>query len=205
MASKLLAPLLSLVCVGCAAAAPPAPSKAPAQLADVPPTEGGAALAPAAGSEPPEAPASPAAPDSRSSDHASDVVQPIRADSQRALAPTAIDPCLAAPGAEAQLGGAMAEPQESSDSLDEPRRLVQNSTPDYPAGAKDLGIEGKVTLELWVDAKGNVERMGVLRSAHPSLCGAALEAARRLRFEPAPRRVAGKAKRIKFNFVFKLR
>jgi protein TonB len=58
--------------------------------------------------------------------------------------------------------------------------------PAYPEGARRQGAEGVATLRFQVQADGTVGEMAVVRSAgHPELDGAAMEAVKKWRFEPA--------------------
>jgi len=89
-------------------------------------------------------------------------------------------------------------------SLDEPRRLTADSPvpalgyltsaplgllivhhefADYPEEAKNDHVQGKVEVELTVDANGDVIGAAVLRGTEP-LRDAALKAAQRWRFSP---------------------
>ncbi len=71
-------------------------------------------------------------------------------------------------------------PQEATP----PKRLSFPAV-DYPAGARHLGIEGRVRLLLHIDAKGSVYKVDVLAGLHPLLDRAAVAAARQARYEPA--------------------
>jgi protein TonB len=72
----------------------------------------------------------------------------------------------------------------------------------YPPEAKSRGVQGAVTLELLVDAAGNVRQATVLDGPGHGLNEAALEAARRFRFRPA---VAdgGKAVPVKIRYAYR--
>jgi TonB family protein len=59
-----------------------------------------------------------------------------------------------------------------------------------------------VELELTVDVQGEVERVEVVGKLHPLLDAAALEAATRLRFEPAQKDGAPIAARLRFQYRF---
>jgi len=55
----------------------------------------------------------------------------------------------------------------------------------YPEVAKTLGLSGTVYLQLWIDEKGNVTNVTIIRSVHPILDKVAVESARKLKFSPA--------------------
>jgi TonB family protein len=55
--------------------------------------------------------------------------------------------------------------------------------PAYPEAAKRSGIEGTVTVSLYVNEDGTVGRIEALSSANELLTGAVLEALRRWRFD----------------------
>jgi len=60
--------------------------------------------------------------------------------------------------------------------------------PSYPESARRLGIQGTATLRVQVLANGQVGEVAIEQSAgHPDLDQAAIDAARRWRFEPARR------------------
>jgi TonB family protein len=99
-------------------------------------------------------------------------------------------------------GGARAEP------LDDrvvPPTLASDPGVTYPLAALQAGFRQRVevTLILDVDAGGKVERASVgLPQQHPAFFEAALEASKRLRFEPARRAGRAVPARIKFLIVF---
>jgi protein TonB len=62
---------------------------------------------------------------------------------------------------------------------------VQMSRPEYTEEARTAGIEGKVRVELTVDANGVVRDVKVLESLGHGLDEAALAAVRAASFEPA--------------------
>ena len=66
----------------------------------------------------------------------------------------------------------------------------------YPAMAREAGIEGQVVVQFVVNEEGAVEDAAVLRSPHDMLSEAALQAVRQSRFEPG--RDAGEAVRVRF-------
>lgn len=83
-------------------------------------------------------------------------------------------------------------------------RPLKKVEPEYPQRLQDLGIEGRVVLELTIDAQGRVVAARVLRGLHPELDQAALAAAKQMIFSPA--RVNGTPVTLKtpYSFVFVL-
>jgi protein TonB len=69
-----------------------------------------------------------------------------------------------------------------------PARLLHNYPPQYPLPARQARLEGSVLLRLHVSASGQVERVEIIAtSGHEILDGAAVQAVRQWRFEPARR------------------
>ncbi len=64
------------------------------------------------------------------------------------------------------------------------RRAKTRVPPDYPALARKMNITGVVKVEVVVAPNGTVREAKVI-GGHPVLAGAALEAVRKWRFEPA--------------------
>jgi len=60
--------------------------------------------------------------------------------------------------------------------------------PRYPDIARQAGIEGKIILKLLVDTDGAVLKVQLLKSLHPALDDAAVQAARQWKFTPAKQR-----------------
>lgn len=83
-------------------------------------------------------------------------------------------------------------------------KVKREVLPDFPERAKELGIEGKVRVELTINADGKVVKARLLKGLHPLLDTSALKAARKMRFVPAT--VNGTAVKItiKYSFVFVL-
>ena len=54
----------------------------------------------------------------------------------------------------------------------------------YPEVAKTLGLSGTVYLQLWIDKKGNVTNVTLIKSVHPILDKVAVENAGRIKFSP---------------------
>jgi TonB family protein len=64
-------------------------------------------------------------------------------------------------------------------------RVIYRVEPKYPDDARDKQITGSVLLTLTVDHDGNPQNIAVKKSLYPSMDQAAIEAARKMRFEPA--------------------
>lgn len=80
---------------------------------------------------------------------------------------------------------------------------VKSRTP-YPESAKRLGIEGTVYLELWVDTKGVVRKVVLIRPLYPALDKIAVEMSKQLKFTPAMQRDEPVAVRLSFPYTFSL-
>ena len=81
-------------------------------------------------------------------------------------------------------------PQASAGGCDEAEtrpRAISMPSPEYTEAARMAEIEGRVRVEIHVDASGAVTEARVLASLDPGLDEAALVAARAARFEPATR------------------
>jgi TonB family protein len=63
-------------------------------------------------------------------------------------------------------------------------RPLQKATPVYPDEFRRRGVEGQVELQVGVDEEGTVQGVKVLRSLHPYLDQAAVQALKRWKFEP---------------------
>ena len=72
--------------------------------------------------------------------------------------------------------------------------------PDYPERLRELGIEGRVVLELTIDESGKVIKIKVLRGLRPELDQAAKDAAQKMLFAPAT--VGGTPVKIKIPYTF---
>jgi periplasmic protein TonB len=57
--------------------------------------------------------------------------------------------------------------------------------PEYPEIARQAGIEGRVTLRVWVGKDGRVKEVQLVRSDNEIFNENAIAAVRRWRFEPA--------------------
>jgi TonB family protein len=65
------------------------------------------------------------------------------------------------------------------------RRAKSKVQPEYPELARKMNITGTVKVQVVVSPNGTVKDAKVV-GGHPVLAGAALEAVRKWRFEPAP-------------------
>jgi protein TonB len=64
------------------------------------------------------------------------------------------------------------------------RRAKNRVEPAYPELARKMNISGTVKIEVTVAANGSVKEARIV-GGHPVLAGAALDAAKKWRFEPA--------------------
>jgi len=95
----------------------------------------------------------------------------------------------------AQAGQSGASPSQAQDN-EIYRRAKVKVEPVYPELARKMGISGAVKVEVTVSPNGAVKSARVV-GGHPVLAGAALDAAKRWRFEPAPAESTGV---IEFKF-----
>ncbi|MCC6589002.1 MAG: TonB family protein [Bryobacterales bacterium] len=63
-------------------------------------------------------------------------------------------------------------------------RLIHQVRPEYPAAAKQAGIDGTVLLRAVIGTQGDVSHISVLDSPNPALAGAATKAVRQWRYTP---------------------
>ena len=70
------------------------------------------------------------------------------------------------------------------------RRAKTKVQPSYPELAKKMQISGTVKIEVTVATNGSVKEARVV-GGHPVLASAALDAAKKWRFEPAPSESTG--------------
>ncbi len=85
-----------------------------------------------------------------------------------------------------------------------PPRLVEGAAAEYPEDALRSGREATVVLRITVDVDGSVSNVEVVESAGEDFDGAAMDAARRSRFEPARRGDVAVAARVLYPVVFRL-
>jgi TonB family protein len=81
-----------------------------------------------------------------------------------------------------------AQTAENNDEL--VRRAKTKVQPTYPELARKMQISGTVKIEVTVAANGTVKEARVV-GGHPVLATAALDAAKKWRFEPAPGESSG--------------
>ena len=68
---------------------------------------------------------------------------------------------------------------------DRKAKVIYRVEPEYPLDAREKNITGTVVLTLTVDHEGLPQNIQVKRAVYPSLDQSAIEAARKMRFEPA--------------------
>jgi len=115
-------------------------------------------------------------------------------------------PVAAAPGAQAAVEkpAPKALAPRPADACDEPvvkPKPRSISQPAYTSSARDASVEGRVRVEVSIDADGHVTGARLLAGLGYGLDEAALEAARRASFEPATRC----GKRVAATFVIAMR
>jgi protein TonB len=71
--------------------------------------------------------------------------------------------------------------------LSEKPEVVKQGKIDYPELARKAGIEGRVTVKVLINTKGNVEKVEVVKG-HPMLNDAAIDAAKEWKFKPGKQR-----------------
>jgi TonB family protein len=82
-------------------------------------------------------------------------------------------------------------------SAQDKRSIKQRGNPAYPELAKKMNVQGTVKVEVMVAANGSVKSAKAL-GGHPLLIDAAVNAAKQMKFEPAP---AETREEIPFNFT----
>jgi len=75
---------------------------------------------------------------------------------------------------------------------------------EYPRSLRMLGVSGTVNLELWIDEEGNVRKVILIDSLHPTLDKIAVENAWEVRFCPAMQGDKPVAVRATFPVRFKI-
>lgn len=101
-------------------------------------------------------------------------------------------------------GGGMENVVYEAGEVDQPARLLQEGTAQYPARAEREGVAGWVRLYLVVDARGQVRDLQVLAVDPPGYGfeQAALKAMRESRFEPARLRQVPVSQRFTKEYRF---
>jgi periplasmic protein TonB len=74
----------------------------------------------------------------------------------------------------------------------------------YPENAKDGKIEGKVYILMFINEFGDVVKAEILKSAHPSLDSAALNAVKKVKFVPGKQKDKNVKTQVVVPIVFKL-
>lgn len=107
------------------------------------------------------------------------------------------------PQVESQPMPAEAPRQARIEAPPKPKRAIR---PEYPEGAKQRGEQGEVTLEIVVDASGNVGKVDVVvSSGFSELDSAAVKAVRKARFSPAKSDGKVVQSMARLKLVFKLK
>jgi protein TonB len=83
-------------------------------------------------------------------------------------------------------------------------QIVKRVEPKYPELAMRAGLEGKVTVKIWVDKEGKVKQVVVLKSDAEIFNEPAVEAAKQFVFTPAYMNNGPVAVWVSFPFRFKL-
>ncbi len=83
--------------------------------------------------------------------------------------------------------------------------VVKKVEPKYPELAMRAGLEGKVTVKIWVDKEGKVKQVVVLKSDAEIFNEAAIEAAKQWVFTPAYMNNGPVAVWVSVPFKFKLK
>jgi len=94
----------------------------------------------------------------------------------------------------------LAEAGELGGSALEPPTLLEDSPAPYPEPLLAQQLAGTVKLELVVDEGGQVESVRLAEPSHPLFDQAAMEAARKLRFQPA--RQDGRPVPVRMDFFY---
>jgi periplasmic protein TonB len=83
-------------------------------------------------------------------------------------------------------------------------QIVKKVEPKYPELALRAGLEGKVTVKIWVDKEGKVKQVVVLKSDAEIFNESAIEAAKQFVFTPAYMNNGPVAVWVAFPFRFRL-
>lgn len=81
---------------------------------------------------------------------------------------------------------------------------LRRPAPVFPAALTERGIDGTVVASFFIDTRGVPETVRILRSPHPLLDAAVVEAVRQWRYEPA-RDAQGRAVRHLVQVPFRFR
>jgi TonB family protein len=85
-----------------------------------------------------------------------------------------------------------------------PPELLERAEAEYPAAAREAGVEGVVVLRLGIDAAGHVTEAEVVEAAGSGFDEAAREAALRFVFAPARRGEEPVGARVLYRYEFRL-
>jgi TonB family protein len=85
---------------------------------------------------------------------------------------------------------------------DRKARLISRVEPEYTADAREKKIEGTVVLTFTIDHEGLPQNVQVKKPLYPSLDQSAIEAARKMRFEPAMKNGQPASVVISVEYVF---
>jgi protein TonB len=69
--------------------------------------------------------------------------------------------------------------------FEKPPAVIKRVDPKYPELARKAGIEGRVILKVWIDKRGKVKDVVILKGAAEMLDNAAIAAAKQWEFTPA--------------------
>ena len=83
--------------------------------------------------------------------------------------------------------------------------IVRSVVPPYPPLALRAGIEGKVFVKMWVDKKGMVREVRIMRNNNDVFNDVAVEAAKQFVFTPAYMNNGPVSVWVAFPFVFRLK
>jgi TonB family protein len=109
----------------------------------------------------------------------------------------------AAPGSDSQANDA--QPFEKPQPELVPPRLTEFVEAEYPAKAKESGLQATVELEITIKPDGRVSEIRVVTAVGNGFDEAAVEAAKQFVFEPARRDNEPVASRIRYAYVFEIR
>lgn len=122
-----------------------------------------------------------------------------------AYAPEALPPDIAI--GDSMVTCALAQsknPPQDAVPVDAMPKLLTRVEPVYPREARERGIEGKVYVQLVVSPDGRVAEATVLKSDAEIFHQAALDAAKKYTFAPAPKEYATMPRKVVIPFQFRL-
>ena len=97
------------------------------------------------------------------------------------------------------------EPRDTFIAVEKEPAIVRSVVPEYPSLALKAGIEGKVFVKMWVDNKGKVREVRILRSNNDVFNDVSVEAAKQFVFTPAYMNNGPVSVWVAFPFVFRLK